>query len=117
MANEYFNKALVFCKTHGLDDEELIEILYYNYTFNLLRINPTTASWKGALNEFKSMIDMNKINSQIKLLNLHLEVLRQTDAPRAAIDELQNEALPLVSSGKYPIRNKIFFAANAPGIA
>lgn len=117
LADEYYNRAIAFYNDHHFHDEDLLETFYYNYAFNLLRLNPDTAAWQTALAECQSRLDMKKTDAQIRMLNLRLELLRQTEAPREAIDDLLQSAFSTITKGNLPIKNQVFFASSSARIA
>ncbi len=117
LADEYYNKANAFLNDHHLRDEELLETFYYNVAFNRLRLSPETTDWQTALDECQSKLDMKKPDAQIRMLNLRLELLRQTEAPREVIDDLLQEAFSKITGGKLPIKNQVIFASSAARVA
>lgn len=117
LADEYYNKAIAFYNDHHLQDEDLLGTFYYNFAFNRLRLNPETASWQTALDEYQSKLDMKKTDAQIRMLNLRLDLLRQTEASRKVIDDLLQGAFSTITGGKLPIKNQVFFASSAARVA
>lgn len=117
LADEYFRKAITFYDDRKLRDEELLATFYYNFAFNRLRLSPNTTDWKTALEECQSRLDMKKTNAQICMLNLRLELLRQTEAPREIIDELLQGAISTITGGKLPLKNQVLFASSAARVA
>lgn len=117
LAGDYYNRAITFYNDHHFHDKDLLGTLYYNYAFNLLRLNPDTVAWQTALAECQAKLDMKKPDAQIRMLNLRLEFLRQTEAPREAIDDLLQGAFQTVTKGKLPIKNQVFFASSSARIA
>lgn len=117
LADEYYHKALAFYNSHHLQDDDLLEVYYYNLAFNRLRLSSESTQWQTALNECQSRLDMKKTDAQIRMLNLRLELLRQTEAPREVIDGLLQGALSIIKGGKLPIKNQVFFASSTARVA
>ena len=113
LADEYYNRAIAFYNDHHLQDEDLLGTFYYNLAFNRLRLSPDTTAWQTALDEYQSRLDMKKTDAQIRMLNLRLELLRQTEAPREVMDDLLQGAFSTITGGKLPIKNQVFFASSA----
>lgn len=117
LAEDYYNKAIAFYDDHHLRDEDLLGTFYYNLAFNRLRLNPETTAWQTALDEYQSRLNMKKPDVQIRMLNLRLELLRQTEASRKIIDDLLQEAFSAIAGGKLPIKNQVFVASSAARVA
>lgn len=117
LADEYYNKAIAFYNTHHLREEELRDAFYYNYAFNRLRLEPDAAAWQEVLEEYHSGLDLEKPDAQLRILNVRLELFRQTEAPREAIDDLLQRATSVITSGKLPLKNKVLFASSAARVA
>lgn len=113
LADEYYNRAIAFYNDHHLQDEDLLGTFYYNLAFNRLRLSPDTTAWQTALDEYQSRLDMKKTDAQIRMLNLRLELLHQTEAPREVMDDLLQGAFSTIKGGKLPIKNQVFFASSA----
>lgn len=117
LADEYYSKAIAFYNTHHLHEEELLDAFYYNYSFNRLRLEPDAAAWQEVLEEYQSRLDLEKTDAQIRILNMRLELLRQTEAPRETIDDLLQRATSAITGGKLPIKNQVLFASSAARVA
>lgn len=117
LADEYYKKAIAFCDSHQLQDEELLGTFYYDYAFNHLRLAPDGEEWKADLDACESRLDMKKTDAQVRMLNMWLELLRQTEAPRETIDHLLKNAFHSITGGKLPIRNQVLFASSAARVA
>lgn len=117
LADEYYNRAIAFYNDHHFHDKDLLGTFYYNYAFNLLRLNPDTVAWQTALAECQAKLDMKKTDAQIRMLNLRLEFLRQTEAPREAINDLLQGAFRTITKSNLPIKNQVFFASSSARIA
>lgn len=113
LADEYYNRAIAFYNDHHLQDEDILGTFYYNLVFNRLRLSPDTTDWQTALDEYQSRLDMKKTDAQIRMLNLRLELLRQTEAPREVMDDLLQGAFSTIKGGKLPIKNQVFFSSSA----
>ena len=117
LADEYYKKAIAFYKAHQLRDEELWGTFYYNFAFNCLRLNPNTAEWESVLDECQAGLNMKKTDAQIRMLNLRLELLCQTEAPRETINKLVQMAFATIMSGKLPLKNQVIFASSVARVA
>lgn len=117
LADEYYNRAIAFYNDYHFHDKDLLGTFYYNYAFNLLRLNPDTVAWQTALAECQARLDMKKTDAQIRMLNLRLEFLRQTEAPREAINDLLQGAFLTITKSNLPIKNQVFFASSSARIA
>lgn len=117
LAAEYYHRAITFYDDHHLQDEDLLETFYYNLAFNRLRLSPDTTAWQTALDEYRSRLDMKKTDAQIRMLNLRLELLRQTEAPREVVNALLQDAFFSITGGRLPLKNQVFFASSAARVA
>lgn len=117
LADEYYRKAIAFYDGQRLRDEELLCTFYYNFAFNQLRLNPNTAAWRTALDECQSRLNLKKTDAQVLMLNLRLELLRQTEAPREIIDKLLQSAFSTITGSRLPLKNKVLFASSAARVA
>lgn len=117
LADDYYRKAIAFYNDRKLHNNELLGILYYNFAFNQLRLNSSAENWKISLDECQSKLNMKKTDAQICMLNLRLELLRQTEAPKEIIDELLQGALSTIKGCKLPTKNQVLFASSAARVA
>lgn len=117
LADEYYRKAIAFYDERKLRDDELLGTFYYNYAFNQLRLNSDRAAWETALDECQSRLNMKKTDAQVCMLNLRLELMRQTEAARETIDELLQSAFSTITGSRLPLKNKVLFASSAARVA
>jgi hypothetical protein len=117
LADEYYHKAIKFYDNQKLRDEELLVTFYYNYAFNRLRLSPNARDWETTLDECQSRLDMRKTDAKIRMLNLRLELLRQTKASRETVDRLLQEAFTTIIEDKLPLKNQVFVASSASRVA
>lgn len=117
LADEYYRKAKALCDDPKILDHELLGTFYYNFAFNQLRLHPGTAEWKKALDECQAKLNMKKTDAKILMLNLKLELLRQTQAPREVIDQLLQETVSEITKCRLPLRKQVFFASSAVRVA
>ena len=117
LADEYFHKAISFYDEKKLRDKDLLVTYYYNVAYNRLRLSPSTTEWSEALDECQARLNMETTDAQISMLNLRLEMLRQTGASREVIDQLLRETFTAVLSKNLPLRNQVFFASSVVRVA
>lgn len=117
LADEYYRKAKTFYDNQKLSDEELLGTFYYNFAFNQLRLHPDTTDWDDALNECQRQLNMRKTDAKIRMLNLRLELLCQTEAPREVMDQLLQKAVTEITKCRLRPQKQVFFASSAVRVA
>ena len=92
LANDCFKKAIVFGRENSLKDANLWFNIYYNYVFNLTRIEADTTLPKclDILEDVKQYIDIEDPKQYIGFSNIVIEIMRQKKASRKQIDEVIN---------------------------
>jgi tetratricopeptide (TPR) repeat protein len=110
LADDYFYKAAEYYKNHRMQDKELLAVLYYNYVFNKARLGGD--EWKDVLEEYKSYLNLKKVNDCISYFNIRIELLRQTNTDRTIIEKAVQESFALIMNCEFPKENKCIFVSS-----
>lgn len=116
LADDSYKKAIAFAKESELKDSDLWLNIYYNYVFNLTRLNPNISLQKclDVLEDLKQHIDIENPKQYIGLSNIIIELMRQKNAKRAEIDDVINSDFEyLVNLNLSDIEKCIFEATTA----
>ena len=92
LANDRYKKAIAFARENALKDADLWLNIYYNYVFNLTRLNPNTSLQQciDVLEDVKKHIDIEDPKQYVTLSNIVIEFMRQKNTNRLQIDEVIN---------------------------
>lgn len=115
-ANDCFKKAIAFGKEKRIRNADLWLDIYYNYVFNLTRIEPDTSlqTCLDILEGVKQYIDIEDTNQYIGFSNIVIEMMRQKKASRQQIDEVINSDFEyLVNSDMSDTERCVFEASTA----
>lgn len=92
LAQDCFNKAINLGKKKNLSNPDLWLNIYYNYVFNITRLNPDI-SIKSCFDELegvKNHIDIEDPKQYIGYSNIVIDILRQNNADREEINRIIN---------------------------
>lgn len=117
LADEYYRKAIALYDKCGIKDQELLGTLYYNYAFNLLRLDPDGGKWEKALEECEAKLNMDELDAKVCVLNLRLELARQNEASREIIEGLLKDGASTLAECDLPLKNQLHVASSMARIA
>lgn len=110
-ADDCFRRAAMEYKRLKLKEPSLQHLIYYNYAYNKTRID-SIESGLAVVNEYKSLLNLKNPNDQVNFFNLHLEILRQIDAPRDQLNEAVQKSFTKFQNSKLSLENKVIFAGS-----
>jgi len=111
-ADDSFNLAIREYKRLGVDDKQLLDIIYNNYAFNKTRFENDNQSWKEVASDYRSLLDFDCLNDQLKYLNFELQLLRQTNAPREDLSEVVKVNFARFMESNLPLKNKVILSGS-----
>lgn len=88
-ADDCFYAAIQYGQKYRIQQKSIWEVLYYNFIFNKTRLKPdiTMDELQPFFDEMKIHFDMELPVDYLMIQNIQMELLRQTNAGKKAIDE------------------------------
>lgn len=114
LADDYFYRAIEYYRRHRMRSKELLNVLYYNYAFNKVRLGDE--HWMSILEEYRSYLNLKSGADCVAYFDLYLDILREAKADRKTIDGVVRQSFRQVMGSRLPAHNKCFFAASVTRI-
>ncbi len=115
IADDYYYTAVKYYKKYKIKEKEVIGTIYYNYAFNKTFMDGD--AWESILEEYKTFLDLRKLDDCISYFNIKMELLRQTGTERLVIEKTVEESFSQIMSLRFPKENKCVFASSTARMA